>query len=94
MSDSNRLGLTFNCVDFNQMSIECTFYCDSVEGLNLWSSLTIKLISFAQRHQFLSRSPFDHLYMKKYLKVREIFGCSLGEDTCVNGSHHGFFSLF
>ncbi len=27
------------------------------------------------------------------LKVREIFGCFLGEDTCVNGSHRGFFSL-
>ena len=75
------------------MSIERTFYCDPVEGLNSWSCLTIKVISFAQRHQFLSRNRFDHLYMKKYLKVREIFGCFLGEDACVNDSHRGFFSL-
>ena len=74
------------------MLIERTLYCDPVEGLNSWSSLTIKVISFAQRHQFLSRSRFNH-YMKKYLKVREIFGCFPGEDTSVNGSHRGFFSL-
>ncbi len=56
--------LTFNCVDFNEMSIKSKFYCDSVEGLYPWSSLTIKVISFGQRHQFLSGNPFDHLYIK------------------------------
>ncbi len=38
-------NLTFNCVDFNKMSIENTFYGDPVEGLNSWSSLTIKVTS-------------------------------------------------
>ena len=41
-------NLTFNCVDFNKMSIERTFYCNHVAGLNLRASLIIKVISFAQ----------------------------------------------
>ncbi len=77
------------------MSIEHISYCDPVEGLNSWSSLTIKVISFAQRHQFLLRS---HLYNYEniyYIKVREMFDCFLGKDTCVNvyGSHDDSSSL-
>ena len=41
-------NLTFNCVDFNKMSIERAFYCNSVSGLNPWTSFIIKVISFAQ----------------------------------------------
>ena len=40
-------NFTFNCVDFNKMSIEHTFYCIPVAGLNLRANLIIKVISFA-----------------------------------------------
>ena len=40
--------LTFNCVDFNKISIEHVFYCNSVALLNLCASLIMKVISFAQ----------------------------------------------
>ncbi len=46
-------NLTFNCVDFNKMSIERAFYCNSVAGLNLRAGLTIKVISFAQMSSVL-----------------------------------------
>ncbi len=45
MSSGN---LTFNCVDFNKMTIERTFYCNPVAGLNLRARLIIKVITFAQ----------------------------------------------
>ncbi len=41
-------NLRFNCVDFNKMSIEHAFYCNSVAGLNQRASLIIKVICFAQ----------------------------------------------
>ena len=41
-------NLTFNCLDFNKMSIERAFYCNSVAGLLARASLTIKVICFAQ----------------------------------------------
>ncbi len=38
-------NLTLHCVDFNKMSIERTFYCNLVAGLNLWASLIIKVMT-------------------------------------------------
>ncbi len=46
-------NLTFNCVDFNKMSMEHAFYCNSVAGLYARASLIIKAICFAQISSFI-----------------------------------------
>ncbi len=75
-------NLTFNCVDFNKMSIERAFYCNSVAGLNARASLIIKVICLAQVSSFIVDE----------LRESVEGGCSLDKTKMVNGSHNGFFS--